>query len=305
MTASTFDTVRPPAQQPAPAARPHPPHPPHLPHPAAVAGPGPWTSTVPSELVHRAAVAEVMLTSWKRLTETRYTMRAQWPRGHSFFTPLNGTHDPLIAAETIRQAGALLAHAEFGVPLGHHFLLENITLTVDPGHMHVGHAPADLDLDITCTDIKRRGTHLTHLNYHTTLWRNGHHTGHGQISFTVVTPAVYRRIRPPHVFTPQHTPLPLTTPLTPHTVGRHHPTDVVLTPTPHPHHYQLRTNTHHPTLFDHHNDHIPGMLLLEAARQATTHTLNQPPTHPHHLTAHFTQYAELDQPTHITTHTPS
>ncbi|MFG3323984.1 hypothetical protein ACGF3J_38705, partial [Streptomyces sp. NPDC048171] len=31
----------------------------------------------------------------------------------------------------------------------------------------------------------------------------------------------------------------------------------------------------------------------------------QPPTHPHHLTAHFTQYAELDQPTHITTHTPS
>ncbi|MGW8713642.1 hypothetical protein ACWGOA_35145, partial [Streptomyces sp. NPDC055813] len=31
--------------------------------------------------------------------------------------------------------------------------------------------------------------------------------------------------------------------------------------------------------------------------------LNQPPTHPHHLTAHFTKYAELDQPTHITTHT--
>ncbi|MFG2327721.1 AfsA-related hotdog domain-containing protein, partial [Streptomyces sp. NPDC048568] len=102
MTASTFDTVRPPAAQPAPPTAP--PHLPHLPHLPAVPGHGPWTSTVPSELVHRAAVAEVMLTDWQRLTETRYTMRAQWPRGHSFFTPLNGNHDPLIAAETIRQA---------------------------------------------------------------------------------------------------------------------------------------------------------------------------------------------------------
>ncbi|MFD5806958.1 hypothetical protein ACWGOA_36955, partial [Streptomyces sp. NPDC055813] len=87
MTASTFDTVRPPAQHPAPPATPHhiphhPPHPPHphAPHAPAAPGHGPWTSTVPSQLVHRAAVAEVMLTSWKRLTETRYTMRAQWPR---------------------------------------------------------------------------------------------------------------------------------------------------------------------------------------------------------------------------------
>ncbi|MFE2358630.1 ScbA/BarX family gamma-butyrolactone biosynthesis protein [Streptomyces parvulus] len=328
MTASTFDTARPQAQPthtpaqpdrvpaqadrvPAQAgrlpARRH--TPPAWDHTPPACGPGPWTSTVPRELVHRAAVAEVLLTDWQRHSETHYTITAQWPRGHNFYTPIAGTHhDPLIAAETIRQAGALLAHAEFDVPLGHHFLLEELTLTTNPGQMHVGHAPADLTLHITCTDITRRGRRLTALRYHTTLTREGQPAGHGRISFTVVTPAVYHRIRPAHVFTPTHQPPPLTTPLTPQTVGRHHPHDVVLSPTPHPHHYTLRTNTHHPHLFDHPQDHIPGMLLLEAARQAATATHNHNNPHPttHHLpthhTTHYTHYAELDHPTHIHTH---
>ncbi|MFB7657718.1 MULTISPECIES: ScbA/BarX family gamma-butyrolactone biosynthesis protein [unclassified Streptomyces] len=303
MTASTFGTVRPPAEQPAPpAARPHPPHPPHpphlphLPHLPAVWGHGPWTSTVPSELVHRAAVAEVMLTDWRRLAETRFTMRAQWPRGHSFFTPLGGNHDPLIAAETIRQAGALLAHAEFGVPFGHQFLLEELTLTVEPGRLRVGRAPAALDLDVTCTEVTRRGRRLAGLRYETTLLREGQPAGRGRISFSVVAPAVYRRLRPARVFTPAHTPIPLTAPVAPQSVGRLSPADVVLSPTPRPNRWQLRADMRHPVLFDHHVDHIPGMVLLEAARQAATAVLNQPAVLPQHLTAQFTRYAELDRP---------
>ncbi len=53
------------------------------------------TTTVPKELVHRAAVAEVMLTDWERVDDTRFKVAAQWPRGHSFFTPIDGRyHDP-------------------------------------------------------------------------------------------------------------------------------------------------------------------------------------------------------------------
>ncbi|MBV9022841.1 MAG: hypothetical protein JO362_03295 [Streptomycetaceae bacterium] len=32
-------------------------------------------------------------------------------------------HDPMQAAETIRQTGLYMAHAELGVPLGHQFLM--------------------------------------------------------------------------------------------------------------------------------------------------------------------------------------
>src|SRR3954466_6506532 len=70
------------------------------------------TTTVPKEFVHRAAVAEVMLTDWQRTDEAHFKVAAQWPRSHSFFTPSEaGYHDPLIAAETIRQVGTLLGHA--------------------------------------------------------------------------------------------------------------------------------------------------------------------------------------------------
>ncbi|MFJ9544513.1 AfsA-related hotdog domain-containing protein, partial [Streptomyces sp. NPDC101225] len=66
-----------------------------------------------------------------------------------------------------------------------------------------------------------------------------------------------------------------------------------------------RADTRHPVLFDHPVDHVPGMVLLEAARQAAAATTHSP-TPPTHLHATFTHYVELDTPCHIhaTPHTP-
>ncbi|MBT3151347.1 hypothetical protein HTV45_10710 [Streptomyces sp. CHD11] len=257
---------------------------------------GPLTTTVPRELVHRAAVAEVMLTDWKRLDDTHFAMAAQWPRGHSFFTPVGVHHDPLIAAETIRQAGALLAHAEFGVPFGNQFLLEELALTVCPDEMRTGWTPAALDLDVTCTEVRKRGSRLSGLRYETTVLREGRPAASGRISFTTLTPAVYRRLRPEHVFDAGHRPIPLTAPVAPQSVGRLSPADVVLSPTGDPGRWQLRVDTRHPVLFDHQVDHVPGMVLLEAARQAATAVLHRPSILPVGLECEFTRYAEFDRP---------
>ncbi|MFE2517849.1 AfsA-related hotdog domain-containing protein [Streptomyces mirabilis] len=74
---------------------------------------------------------------------------------------------------------------------------------------------------------------------------------------------------------------------------------MVLTPTPHPHTWQLTPNPHHPILFDHTTDHIPGMVLLEAAHQAATAH-----THPTHTTTTTTTTNDNDPTptTHITAH---
>ncbi|XKK61453.1 hypothetical protein HFP71_00115 [Streptomyces sp. ARC32] len=257
---------------------------------------GPVSTTVPRELVHRAAVAEVMLTDWQRLDDTHFAMAAQWPRSHSFFTPVGVHHDPLIAAETIRQVGALLAHAEFGVPFGNQFLMENLTLTMRPEETRIDWTPAALDLDVTCTEVRRRGCRLSGLTYETTVLREGRPAGWGRISFTTLAPAVYRRLRPPHVFDAGHRPIPLTAPVAPQSVGRLSPSDVVLSPTGDPGRWQLRVDTRHPVLFDHQVDHVPGMVLLEAARQAATAVLARPSILPIGLECEFTKYAELDQP---------
>ncbi|MER6210849.1 ScbA/BarX family gamma-butyrolactone biosynthesis protein [Streptomyces sp. NPDC001642] len=257
------------------------------------------TRTVPKEFVHRASVAEVLLTDWQRTGEDRFTVSAQWPRGHSFFTPIAGYHDPLIAAETIRQSGLLLAHTEYGVPLDHSFVMHDLSIALDPAHLRVGAAPAALTIDVTCSDITRRRGRAASLRYTSTLRRDGHVLARADASCTCTPPAVYQRLRGNRTHT---TPLALTAPTAPQTVGRTSPTDVVLTPTPHPHTWQLRTDTRHPVLFDHPVDHIPGMVLLEAARQATTAHLGHP-TLPLTLTTTFTNYAELDTPCHLQTHT--
>jgi hypothetical protein len=300
MSASTFRTERPTPG--APVIAHHAPAP--VPAPAAGTGVVRYpslTTTVPKEFVHRASVAEVLLTDWERTDDTRFTVSAQWPRGHSFFTAVDGFHDPLIAAETIRQASTLLAHTEFGIPLGHHFLMWDLTVRVHPEQLLVGTAPASVQLDITCSDLKRRGNQLTGGRNHMVLRRDGKKVATGSASYTSATPAVYRRLRQGRTLDSGRPPLPLTAPVAPQSVGRMSPRDVVLSPAGQANRWQLRVDTRHPVLFDHPVDHIPGMMLIEAARQATAATLKGSFL-PLSLDSSFDRYAELDAPCLIEAH---
>ncbi|MER8011804.1 ScbA/BarX family gamma-butyrolactone biosynthesis protein [Streptomyces sp. NPDC094149] len=260
----------------------------------------PLTSTVPKELVHRASVAEVMLTDWARRSEDHFTLAAQWPRGHSFFTTIDGCHDPLIAAETIRQAGLLLAHAEYQVPLGHCFLVSDLNVAVRPAQMRVAATPATLELDVRVRDIKQRRGEVTGFRIEVALHRDGQLLATGGGTQTCIAPRVYQRLRAARGPGDLQV-LPLTAPEPPQRVGRMSPTDVVLSPLGQPHRWQLRVDTRHPVLFDHLVDHVPGMLLIEAARQATTATLGHT-TLPLAITSQFLHYVELDTPCTVEAH---
>ncbi|MGI5439977.1 ScbA/BarX family gamma-butyrolactone biosynthesis protein [Streptomyces shenzhenensis] len=252
------------------------------------------TTTVPKEYVHRASIAEVMLTDWKRDADGHFTVAAQWPRGHSFFTAVQGCHDPLIAAETIRQAGILLCHTEFGVPLDHHFLLSKLRVSVLPARLLIGSAPAGIDLHMVFSDTRQHRGRLTSGRLETILRRDGRAVATGSAAFTCASPAVYQRLRGRRRDLDCR-PLPLTTPLPPQLVGRLLPMDVVLSPTDEAHRFQLRLDIRHPVLFDHPVDHAPGMALIEAARQATTATLGRVSL-PLSIETDFLRYVELDAP---------
>lgn len=255
------------------------------------------TSTVPSELVHRAAVAEVLLTGWRRVDDSRFVMTAQWPRGHCFFTPVaGGYHDPLIGCETLRQIGLLLGHAEFGVPFGHQFLVRDIGLAVRPRHLRVGYEPAALSIDVTCTQIERRGGNLARLRLEAVFRRDGDVVATGGGSFSCLAPQVYRRVRGARVLARDCRRLAPISAAAPRSVGRVSPMDVVLSPTGEHNRWLLRTDTRHPVLFEHAVDHVPGMVLIEAARQATASALGRPRYLPLSITGEFTRYTELATP---------
>lgn len=255
---------------------------------------------VAKELVHRHNPAEVMLTGWERRGDDSFGLTAAWPRQHRFFTGVNGCHDPLIAAETIRQVGSLLSHAEYEVPFGQQFVMWNLSVTTWPGSLAVRHSPADIDLDVVCHDVKRRGRALVGLRYEAVLRRDGEVVAHGGAALTCISPAAYRRLRAPRLDGAGPA-LDLAGPVAPHEVGRTSPADVVLSPTARQGRWLLRADTRHPVLFEHPVDHVPGMLLLEAARQATIATLGHTAP-PAEVTGEFSRYAELHRPCVIDAH---
>ncbi|MFJ9727894.1 ScbA/BarX family gamma-butyrolactone biosynthesis protein [Streptomyces sp. NPDC101209] len=257
------------------------------------------TTTVPREYVHRASVAEVFLTGCTRIDETHFALTGQWPRAHTFFNSQNGLrHDPLQVAETIRQAGLCLAHAELGVLLGQHFVMWDLNWTVMPDQLLIGATPSDFSVEIAIATEGRRNAVTVRRRVEATIRRDGRTTATGNASFTCLTPETYRRLRGDALSVPPRTePEEHPVRMDPAEVGRTRPGDVVLAPTDRPQRWLLAPDTRHPVMFDHAGDHIPGMVLLEAARQASCALLGPAATlTPVQMSTEFHRYVEFASP---------
>ena len=248
--------------------------------------------TVPRQLVHRNAASEVLLTGWQRESPESFSLRARLPRAHSFYADTDGRHDPLLLAETVRQAGLLVSHAEFDVPFGYQFMMHSLSVECDPDGLRPGTEPTDLLLRLTCHDLRRRGTRLAGMAYHAHLYRSGSPIGIGKARFDCPSPAAYGRLRD----RPRRPALPPAPPLAPGLVGRDRPGDVVLSPTADERVWELRVDQSHPVLFDHVVDHVPGMLLVEAMRQAAWRTGQPGRLELRSFQSDFHRYAEFDRP---------
>ncbi|MFD3330432.1 ScbA/BarX family gamma-butyrolactone biosynthesis protein [Streptomyces sp. NPDC058701] len=282
------------------------------------------TTTVPREFVHRSAVSEVLLTGWESDPgpwgdrpgrPDAYVVTAQWPRGHALFAPAGGYQDPMLLIESVRQVGSLLAHAEYGVPFGHQFLMWDMSFTTTPEALAVSPTATEVELRTVCGDVVRRGGKLVSMRYEVTVWRDGAPLATARAGFNCIAPAVHRRLRAGRPTTTTQAPPPA---IAPAEVGRIDPRDVVLAATggtdgahsagaadrttgadrtaAAAHRWELRVDTGHPILFDHPVDHAPGMVLLEAARQAARAVTGLPDALPISLDSTFARYAELDSP---------
>ncbi|MFI6863258.1 ScbA/BarX family gamma-butyrolactone biosynthesis protein [Streptomyces sp. NPDC050421] len=254
------------------------------------------------QLVHRTDPLDVFPTGLTRLTDTQFSVPAHWPRAHRFFAPVDGRHqDPLLIAETMRQTTMLIAHAQFGVPVGDAFVMWELRYTSASERLELSDDSWDITVDVSCSRIRRRGRGLGSMHLELLLHRRGTvlATGGGRISCT--SAGAYQRLRG-HRGAVLDTPIPLLPAVAPRTVGRTSENDVVLSPGTEPGTepgtWLLRLDTRHPTLFGRPNDHVPGILLLEAARQAA-HAATGSTFLPTAMQADFLQYVELDRPCRI------
>ncbi|WP_371749157.1 ScbA/BarX family gamma-butyrolactone biosynthesis protein [Streptomyces sp. NBC_00280] len=259
------------------------------------------TAGVPRQLVHRASIAETFPTGWSRTGTDRFSVSAQWPRVHCLHvSPDRTAYDPLLVVETVRQAGTLLNHAEYKVPLDHRFVLQEFRITTFPEHLGVGPAPAEPTVDITFSDLRHRGKRLVSARYEADVRLDGELAAHADVAFTCTSGAVFSRLRGGRTAATV-TALPVPPGLSAADVGRDSAADVVLAlPQQVESHWQLRVDTGHAVFFDHPLDHIPGMLLLESAKQAAlARTGADRGLIPVSFDTTFHQFAELDLPTWI------
>ncbi|GLW15688.1 adhesin [Streptomyces sp. NBRC 13847] len=262
--------------------------------------PSALTTTVPREYVHRTAISEVFLTDWRPGSSDSWVISAQWPRAHTFYGPRDGLHDPILLIETMRQAGILLSHVAHQVPLDHPIIWQRVRYDLLPEALRTTGRPAEIELHVTDHDMVFRGKRLATARQEFRILCDGAELATAALDYSCHSPSVYRRLRGEYsdLDLANSRKLPVPQAVEPPLVAREHDRDVVLSPTEHADRWQLRVDTSHPVLFDHPVDHAPGMLMIEAARQAAQ--ADTPgSTLPTSLECTFARYAELDAPSWV------
>jgi hypothetical protein len=248
-------------------------------------GTPPDTRTIDRTLVHREALGEVFLTGSHPSGEDSYHATAQLPRSHAYF----GDHllrppryDPLLLLESCRQAALAGSHLHYGVPPDHKFILTRLALRITaPDELLIGQNPSVLDMQATTHDRKVRDGVVTGLDHALRLAVDGNQVGQAEVGLRFKSPEAYRKLRldaragdPPPMSSATEPPPPAL-PLYPAFVGRTDPANVLLlgaraVDDQHAS-AMLRMPGEHPSFFDHAQDHLPGMVLAEGARQLAVH----------------------------------
>jgi hypothetical protein len=253
---------------------------------------------VPQAYTHKANPAEVLLTDWCQTAPDTFTVRARWPQAHDFYAIRHGLHDPLLLSETVRQTLPLLSHAAYNVPFGHQLLWERFQWDLKPVALRYEGRAAEVELRVACTDVRYRKESAAAVVLTAEAWREGSRLGSARTHFTIQNRAIYARLRGAYadIGLANARALPAPPPAPAVVVGKERAEDVVLSPAGGDNRWQLRADTSHPILFDHPVDHVPGMLLLEAARQAAQATAASRATVVIGMETTFIRYAELDVP---------
>nr|QHU79169.1 AHFA-L [Streptomyces sp. RK44] len=258
---------------------------------------------VPRETVHKYVASEVLLTDSARLDEERFAVGAAWHRDHFLDDQRGRTSDPVLLAETARQAAIHLSHRFHEVPYGHHFVLSELSVELAAPLPAPGTAPLLLGLDTRCVRTDRH-PRRTKLELAAEVHSPAGRAGRARVVWEVLEPRRYAVLRKRGAADACADPAPepaRAVPLSPSRVGQRQDRDVLISADPaRPERWWLRLDLDHPVLFDHPSDHIPGMALIAAFRQVAVATAADRSRYVRSMETRFTSFGELDLPVSVT-----
>jgi len=282
--------------------------------PGAPAGADRGTPRVPRPGTGDGTGAAAGLRSSGARGTDRFLVAAQWPRDHALYHPdAAGRSDPLLFAETFRQAMVYVAHRFQDIPLTHRFIGSGMEFRLtNPQSLCVGTTPQEVVLDVRWRWEANRPPQRYGFRVEARLMVEGRRCGHGTLRVVAVDEKRYRLLRGrgaaqddgPDVSPPadaRSVPAP--------EVGKLRAKDSVLVRGASAGEWWLRLDPDHAILFDHPSDHVPLMALLEGFRQlghllihedgdqGTAHDVSDvPPPMLVSLTADCLTFGELELP---------
>lgn len=234
---------------------------------------------IPRSMVHRSAISEVFLTDGIAIDKDRFLCVAQIPRSHLYYNDHIGSSercDLLLVMEIYRQVSIFAAHRFLNVPSDAKFLYgESVTRLDDYMLDHLsGEQPTTVMVDARVTDKSYKRNDLQGVTFDMTLKvGNNVIARHENMVIRWMSPAIWMRIRTKPMDKAgrsvyDHAQVK---PLPPRSVGRQCAINVVvgeeLRSTSSVFESRLHIPFSNASIFDHALDHIPGMLLVEFARQ--------------------------------------
>lgn len=222
--------------------------------------------------------------------------RAWRPEGADrFVVTCSGADDraPVLLAHAVRQAGLVVAYCGYRLPADHRVVLGELNYAVDADE------PPDVDdltLCVACPEVERRRGGLWGLHYEIELTSAGRTIGRGSARLRFLSPAVYRFARrsaqPSTVDDAGQHGAEAGVPVPADRAGCARGQDVLLAETGLPDTWRLRVPPDRLRVFGAPADHVPGMVLVEAARQAVLARRHPVPFAPQRFASTFVRYAE-------------
>jgi hypothetical protein len=275
-----------------------------------------FETTISPREVFRGAPEQVLVTDhdWDPETEM-LRVAARLPLAHARWSDgLSPYHDIVLIAEVLSQTGVIGAARVLGVPLDSFFMPRQIKVVQAPLE-HSLRSPDNvrttLTVDVAASTAfkKRREGRPPGGWMHADCAIEGRPSGFCEVACAWLTDDLYEMLRGPadgrtggEVYCPDAGREELT--------GRGHPGNAVITrmqpgDSSRSYRSQLLVDTTDPTFYDLPLDHVPGLMLLEAMRQAATATvchreaLGAELVHVHEVDVSFMRFAELDAPVEV------
>ncbi|MFJ9816694.1 AfsA-related hotdog domain-containing protein [Streptomyces sp. NPDC101151] len=285
-----------------------------LPLPRSTAGPtGTLTTqrTLARHLVHRSALAEVFLTDFQSVDEHTFRAAAQLPPRHFYYGDHTGrpaAHDPLAVFEAVRQMLLCAMHLQHDAGSDTKSITATATMDITDVRPLRVRGALDLALEGSVDLAKNYQGAVSRVVHRVRVLAGGREVGVITVDTAQRPDDVYEKLRmshragpPPYSDTLPGRPDGVAPP--PWLVGRERAENVVLEDARSDGEAlvcRLRVPVDHPSMFDHAQDHVPGPVMMEAARQASLllaaerEGVSPGSSWPAYMGAEYLRFAELD-----------